>query len=46
MENDALADPYMREALQNEVGILKKLKGPHTMGLVDFLQTKSRTYIV
>ena len=36
----------MQEALKNEIKILSMLKGPNVVGLLDFLQTKNRTYII
>ena len=46
MENSKLSDPYMQQALKNEIAILAKLKGPNVVGLLDHLQTKNRTYII
>ena len=46
MENSQIADPYLQQALKNEINILKTLKGPNVVGLLDYMQTKNRSYIV
>ena len=46
MENSQIADPYLQQALKNEIDILKTLKGDNVVGLLDYMQTKNRSYIV
>ena len=46
MENSQISDHYLQQALKNKINILKTLKGPNVVGLLDYMQTKNRSYIV
>ena len=47
MQNSDFNDPQMKEALHNELSILKSLKSvPNNMGLIDHLESGSNQYII
>lgn len=39
-------DKFLLESLQNEVTILKTLKGLNTLGLIEYLQSTHNIYIM
>lgn len=46
MDMKKLDSPAMKSALQNELTILKLLKGQNTIGLIDHYQTSNNMYII
>ncbi len=46
MDNKKLSSEVMQKALQNELSIMKQLKGAHTCGMLAHYQTNNNQYIV
>ena len=46
MEKKEINDPYLKEALKNEIHILSSLKGQNVVGLIEYLETSSRHYLI
>eukprot|EP00828_Plagiopyla_frontata_P015023 TRINITY_DN1954_c0_g1_i5.p1 TRINITY_DN1954_c0_g1~~TRINITY_DN1954_c0_g1_i5.p1 ORF type:complete len:573 (-),score=107.27 TRINITY_DN1954_c0_g1_i5:71-1789(-) len=46
LEKEKIKDQYLAQCIQNEVNIMNRLKGGNTIGLIDYLESSSRKYIV
>jgi len=46
MESQKMQGYQLKKALENEIKILSSLKGPNVVGMLSYLQTSSRHYII
>lgn len=44
--SDLLKDSYMKEALKNEINIMKTVKSPYIVNLLEVYQTSNHIYII